>query len=367
MDTTEDLQRSPLFDAHVSLKARMVPFSGWEMPIQYGSILAEARAVRSNAGVFDVSHMGRVEIEGPGAASFLDRLLSVDVPGLRIGRARYNLICNEEGGIIDDCIVYRRGEESFLLVPNGSNRPTVLEWLDRWAPGRDEVRIDDITLSSGMVAAQGPDAAGIIDDLAGEDLSSMRPSTIRESRIAGADIILTRTGYTGEDGFELMVPGDSAADLWRMLTNKGAEPCGLGARDVLRIEAGLPLHGNDISLLTNPYEAGLDRFVNPDREGYIAGDALRRVRDRGVDRSLVGFTMVERGIPRQDYAIMDGARELGRVTSGGHSPTLDTSIGLGYVPKGYTDAGTRFQIDIRGRSVEAEVTRLPFYSRKRIV
>ena len=366
MAKSEELQRTPLYETHVSLEAKIVPFVGWEMPIQYEGILAESRAVRSAAGIFDVSHMGRVDIRGPGAASFLDRLLSVNIPKIRIGRAKYNLICNEGGGIIDDCIVYRREEERFLLIPNASNRPAVLEWIYKWSPGEPEVTIDDVTLKYGMIAYQGPNAVSGLGELAQEDLTSMKIFSIKEISIEGIDILVGRTGYTGEDGEEMIVPWDSTARVWKLLMDQGATPTGLGARDVLRLEASLPLHGNDITLSTNPYEADLGRFVDPDREGYVAGAALRKARDEGTARKLVGFTMVERGIPRQGYAIKDGPKQIGEVTSGGHSPTLDTSIGLGYVPnKDYTAAGTRFQIDIRGRFVEAEVAETPFYKRRR--
>ena len=360
-----DLKRTPLFETHVSLGGRMVPFGGWDMPIQYSGILAEARAVRSEAGLFDVSHMGRVDIWGPGAAAFLNRVLSFDVPALRVGRARYNVICNQEGGIIDDCIVYRREDERFLLIPNAANTPAVLEWLARWAPGEDEARIEDVTDSYAMIAHQGPRAEAMLKDLTSADLSSLRLFRAIEARVAGADTLLARTGYTGEDGFELILPREAGADVWRTLMDRGAVPCGLGARDVLRLEAGLLLHGNDMDTSTNPYEAGLDRFVSPDREGYVPGDALRRVHQQGVSRRLAAFVVVGRGIARHGFPIMDGSRQIGEVSSGGYSPTLDRSIGMGYVPTGYSTAGSRFQVDIRGRLVEVEVTVLPFYSRRK--
>ena len=357
--------RTPLYETHVEMGGRMVPFSGWDMPVQYASILAEARAVRSGAGLFDVSHMGRVDIDGPGAGAFLDRLLSVNVPKLRIGRARYNVICAEDGGIIDDCIVYRRGEERFLLIPNAGNRPAVLEWLKRWAPSRDEARIEDVTERFAMIAHQGPQAEDMLQGLTPADLSAVRPFHAIDAEIAGVKTLVARTGYTGEDGFELILPSESARDIWRKLADRGAVPCGLGARDTLRMEAGLLLHGNDMDTSTNPYEAGLDRFVDPDREGYVARESLTRIRDGGPDRRLVGFQMLERGIPRHGYRIIDGARELGLVTSGGPSPSLDMNIGLGYVPSDYSTPGSRFQVDIRGRSPGAEVVSLPFYSRRR--
>ena len=367
MCPNEQLRRTPLYDAHVALGGRLVPFSGWEMPIQYGGILDEARAVRSRSGLFDVSHMGRVDIQGPGAADLLNRVLSVDVGRLRMGRAKYNVICNQEGGIIDDCIVYRRGDERFLLIPNASNTDAVLAWLDSWNASGVGLRasIRNVTSEFAMIAHQGPDAVDILNRLTKEDVSTIRPFTAVDTVVAGADTFLARTGYTGEDGFEMILSSSQAAGVWARLIDAGAAPCGLGSRDVLRLEAGLLLHGNDMDTSINPYEAGLDRFVDPDREGYVAREVLTKIRDGGVSRKLVGFKMVERGIPRHGYAIKDGEETIGEVSSGSHSPTLDTSIGLGYVPTGYTGVGSRFQVDIRGRLTEAEVTTLPFYSRRR--
>ena len=359
----DDQRRTPLYDAHIGLGARIVPFSGWEMPVQYSGILDEVRAVRSNAGLFDVSHMGRLEITGSGAAPYLDRLFSSDALGLRNGRARYGVICNEEGGIIDDCILYRLADDRFLLVPNASNTRSVTEWLTMWLPG-DDVQIDDVTDTVSMVAIQGPKAMGLLADLTSLDLAKLRMFRARETTVDGSRAIVARTGYTGEDGFEIMPTSSDAGGLWRSLIDGGATPCGLGARDVLRLEAGLLLHGNDIDTTTNPYEAGMDRFVDPDREGYVAADALRRIRDSALSRVLVGFTMVGRGIARHGYPIVDGNEQIGQVSSGSYSPTLDTNIGLGYVPTVYSALGSRFQVDIRGRAVEAEVTSLPFYSRR---
>ncbi len=335
------------------------------MPIQYASILDEARSVRSRAGIFDVSHMGRVDIRGPGAPGFLDRIFSTAVSQMKVARARYGVICNEQGGIIDDCIVYRCGEESFLLVPNAANTPAALEWLSRWAPKTPDVRIEEITSQYSMVALQGPKALSILDDLTPAPLESLRFFATVDTQVAGTDAFVAHTGYTGEDGFELIFPQEKAAEIWGVLSEKGAEPCGLGARDVLRLEAGLLLHGNDMDASINPYEAGLDRFVDPDREGYVAGEVLRRVREAGPERRLVGFNMIGRGVARHGHPLTDGSKELGHVTSGGYSPTLDRNIGLGYVPPGYTASGSKFQVDIRGRPVDAEVTTLPFYSRRK--
>ena len=340
----------------------MVDFGGWEMPVQYSGILGEARAVRSKAGMFDVSHMGRLAFDGDGAASFLNRVLSVDALKIRVGRARYGVICNREGGIIDDTVVYRRGQGSFLLIPNASNTPAVLEWLDRWLPTSAGVRVEDVTSKLAMIALQGPAAQDILQGLTEHDLSTVRPFAAVDASIAGHAALAARTGYTGEDGFEIILPQEDAAGLWEALRQRGAACCGLGARDVLRLEAGLMLHGNDMDASVNPYEAGLGRFVDPDRDGYVAGEALRAIRSAGAARRLVGFVVLGRGIARHGYPITDGSKQVGEVTSGSPSPTLDMNIGLGYVPTSYAEPGSRLQVDVRGRAVEIEVVNLPFYS-----
>ena len=364
MTETSHLKRTPLYDTHLELGGRMMPFGGWDMPVQYTGILDEARAVRSNAGLFDVSHMGRIDISGPDAVSLLNRVLSVDVPKLRRRRARYGVICNLDGGIIDDTIVYRLGRERFLLVPNASNADTVADWLLRWRRGSDEVDVNVITDELAMIAHQGPTAQLMLSGLTDHDLSSLRLFRAAETEIAGAPSIVARTGYTGEDGFELMVPAGDAARIWRALSDAGAVPCGLGARDVLRLEAGLPLHGNDIDAGTNPYEAGLGRFVDLDREEYVARESLIRLRDEGPARRLVGFDVVGRGIARQGHAIVAGDERVGEVTSGSYSPTLDRAIGMGYVREDLSDPGTPLHVDVRGRMVEAEVALLPFYAER---
>ena len=365
MTDSSDLKRTSLYDTHVSLGARIVPFGGWAMPIQYESILQEARAVRSNVGLFDVSHMGRLKIEGSGAAPLLSRVLSVGAISMRPGRARYCLICNEDGGIIDDCIVYRNDEEDFLLIPNAANTVAVTDWLDRWNTKPDAVSITNVTAETAMIAVQGPDSISMLNSLTADDISSVLPFNTIHTQIDGTNAMLAHTGYTGEDGFEAIVPAEAAARIWTLLVGQGAASCGLGARDVLRLEAGLLLHGNDMSVDTNPYEAGLERFVRPDRRGYVAREALLRARDEGVDKKLVGFFMTGRGIARHGHPICHDERVIGEVTSGSPSPLLDRNIGLGYVPADFSEVGTRLQIDIRGRLVDAEVTSLPFYIRSK--
>ena len=364
-----DIRRTPLYDIHAELGARFVPFAGWDMPVRYGSILDEARAVRSSVGLFDVSHMGRLLITGADAENLLNAVLSVDVRRMGVGRGRYNLVCDDDGGIVDDCIVYRRGATRFLLVPNASNTDAVLDRLfsakARGGAGL-VVGVRNATAETAMIACQGPRAQDALQTLTDRDLSEIPPFRVRAARVNRSPALVARTGYTGEDGFEIITPRENAAALWRALMNRaGATACGLGARDVLRLEAGLPLHGNDIDLSTNPYEAGLGRFVDPDRDGYAAGAALRRLRDAPPSRKLVGFAMVGRGVARQGYPILRDGRRVGEVTSGGPSPTLDLNIGMGYLASELSEPGTRVEIEIRGRPVEARVAALPFYRKKR--
>ena len=342
-----------------------MPFAGWEMPVQYSGILDEARIVRSAAGLFDVSHMGRLDISGSGASHLLDSVLSISASAMRPGRARYNVVCDESGGIIDDCIVYRRSEEVFLVVPNASNAEAVLRWLERWKGSEAEVTITDVTADYAMIAVQGPEAVSVVDGLCDIDCFAIRPFATAQASLGPSTAWLARTGYTGEDGLEIIIPADEAVSVWQSLVGAGVVPCGLGARDVLRLEAGLLLHGNDMDIGINPYEAGLEKFVEPDRQGYIAGASLVRIREAGPSRKLVGFTLTGRGIPRPGYAIMSGAENIGTVTSGGHSPTLKAAIGLGYVGIQYSALDTIIQVDVRGRPVDAKVTGLPFYSRRK--
>ena len=364
--TSENLQTG-LYETHVSLGGRMVPFGGWDMPVQYpDGILAEVKAVRTNAGVFDVSHMGRLYISGPKAAEFLDWGLTGSASTLGIGRARYCLICNENGGVIDDTIFYRLTEDRYLLIPNAGNRPSVLAWFERWISEMfpQGCSMEDVTASTGLIAFQGPHTPNLIDQVAEQSLSSMRPFSWAEGAIQGAPVFVGRTGYTGEDGFELLVQDHDVIKVWTTLTGSGAVPCGLGARDVLRLEAGLPLHGHEIDEETTPIEAGLGRFVR--HEGsFVASQILESQRTDGVPQRLVGFTLPGRSAPRAGYTLSNNDEIIGTVTSGSYSPTLDTSIGMGYVLEHYVKPGTVLDLDIRGRTVPVNVTELPFYTRTR--
>ena len=360
------LKRTALFQTHLSLGARMVPFAGWEMPIQYESILAEARAVRSAAGIFDVSHMGRVEITGSEAARFLHNLVTADILNMPLGRARYTLICNEAGGIIDDTIVYRLEEERFLLVPNAGNTDEVLTWLDQWKDRWTmQVELRVLTRETALIALQGPRAGEILQPVCSVDLSALRPFRCVEGQLSKVPVVLCRTGYTGEDGYELIVPAEDASSVWLDFKERGATPCGLGARDVLRLEAGLLLHGSDMDSTVTPLEAGLERFVSWDQGEFIGLPALQEGKSSGLSRTLIGFRLVEKGVPRHGHTILSGEEPIGSVTSGTYSPTLDMGIGLGYVALEFSYPGTGIALDIRGRRVEAEVVTIPFYSRKR--
>ena len=362
--TTVNLQTA-LYGAHVSLGGRMVPFGGWDMPVQYPTgILAEVKAVRTATGVFDVSHMGRLYLSGPKATEFLDWVLTGSAASLRVGQARYCMICNENGGVIDDTIFYRLAEDRYLLIPNAGNRPAVVAWFQRWidekfSPG---CTMEDVTESTGLIAFQGPGTPDVIDRLAGTPLSDMRPFSWATSAIQEAPVLVGRTGYTGEDGFEILVQENHVVKVWTALTASGAVPCGLGARDVLRLEAGLPLHGHEIDEQTTPIEAGLDRFVRFHKE-YVGSDVLRGQQENGVERKLVGFTLPGRSAPRAGYSLLHQAETIGAVTSGSYSPTLDTSIGMGYVLERYAQPGTTLDLDIRGRTAQVTVTALPFYKR----
>ena len=361
-----ELKRTSLFEEHVSSGARLVPFAGWEMPIQYTSILSEARDVRSKAGIFDVSHMGRLEVTGADSPRFFHRLVTADVVNMPLGRARYTLVCNEQGGIIDDTILYRMGDERFIFhrecLQRGHRSGLANRWRDEWAM---DVDINVRTRETALIALQGPLAQGILQPMCSVDPSSIRPFRAVESQVSGFAAVVCRTGYTGEDGFEIIVSAENAPSLWRSFADGGATPCGLGARDVLRLEAGLLLHGLDMDATLTPLEAGLERFVSWDKGDFIGLAALREMKERGLPRSLVGFRLVEKGIPRHGYSILRGDESIGAVTSGSYSPTLDMGIGLGYVSPEHLTPGSRIAIDIRGRQAEAEVVAIPFYSRKR--
>ena len=347
----QTLLRTPLHERHVAAGARMVPFAGWEMPVQYEGVIQEHRAVRTDAGVFDVSHMGEIEVEGPRAHDLLQSLLSNDLDRIGVGAAQYTLLTNEGGGIIDDLIVYRLDEFRYLLIVNASNRETDYEWLKNREHRGSDVR--DVSDEYALLAVQGPRA---IERLG---LPPAKSFTFDMAEIDGIEVMVNRTGYTGEDGCELMAMADDAVRLWDAVLARGVVPCGLGARDTLRLEVCFPLHGNDITEDTDPISAGLGWACALETD-FTAVEKLRQIKQDGPARKLVAFVMSERAIPRQGMPIGGG----GEVTSGTHSPMLDQGIGLGYVPAGQAAPGTELTIDVRGRPRGAEVVKKPIYKRK---
>ena len=358
--------RTALYETHLALSARMVPFGGWDMPVQYAGILSEVAAVRNTTGLFDVSHMGRLYISGAKATAFLDWVLTGSAETLRVGRARYCMICNEAGGVIDDTIFYRLAEDRYLLIPNAGNRLAVAAWFQRWIDEKfpADCAMEDRTEATALVACQGPGAPKVMDGLCAHPPSSLRPFAWQENQLQGIPVLLGRTGYTGEDGFEIVVDAPQVGLLWSTLMDQGAVPCGLGARDVLRLEAALPLHGHEIDENTTPIEAGLERFVRFDKE-YVGADVLRQQHEQGVARKLIGLKLPGRSAPRAGYPILDEGQTVGHITSGSYSPTLDTSIAMGYVEVRSAHTGKALDVDIRGRAARTDVVSLPFYTRPR--
>jgi aminomethyltransferase len=347
----QTLRRTPLHERHRALNARLVPFAGWEMPVQYEGVIQEHRAVRSDSGVFDVSHMGELEVEGPKAHELLQSLLSNDLDKIEHGGAQYTLLTNERGGIVDDLIAYRLEHGRYLLIVNASNREIDFRWLkEREIRGSD---VRDVSDDYALLAVQGPRS---IERLG---LEEARPFTFAMQELDGIEVMVNRTGYTGELGVELMVPAEDAEELWDRVLERGAVPCGLGARDTLRLEVCYPLHGNDIGPDTDAISAGLGWVCALDKE-FTGVDELRRVKEAGPERKLVAFVMEESAVPRQGMTITGG----GEVTSGTHSPMLDRGIGMGYVPAGQAEPGTELTIDIRGRDRRARVVTKPIYKRE---
>jgi aminomethyltransferase len=345
------LLKTPLHDRHVALGARMVPFAGWEMPVSYEGVISEHRAVRADCGVFDVSHMGEFEVEGPRATALLQATLSNDVDKIGSGAAQYTLLTNERGGIIDDLIVYRLEEVRYLLIVNAANRDADLSWLkDKEIRGSD---VRDVSDEYALLAVQGPRA---IERLG---LPEARQFTFAEGEIDGIQCMVNRTGYTGEAGCEILVMTEDAGDLWDRVLERGAVPCGLGARDTLRLEASLPLHGNDITPDTDAISAGLGWCCALDKD-FTGAEELREIKARGPERKLVSFVLEEKAVPRQGMAIEGG----GEVTSGTHSPMLDRGIGMGYVRADSAAPGTELAIDVRGKSRRARVVKRPIYKRE---
>lgn len=357
-----ELKTTPLHATHQRLGARLVEFGGFEMPVQYSSILKEHAAVRETAGLFDVSHMGQIEIFGARAVDAVEQLLSCRVATLGLGRVRYGLLCNREGGVVDDVTLYRRAEDAFMLCVNASNIEKDYTWIrDNIMDGAEVQNDSDQT---GMLALQGPKAAKILAAIAGAGPGELARFAFGEFACDGAKTLISSTGYTGAPGFELYLPADATVRIFEALLaageQHGIEPAGLGARDTLRLEAALPLYGHELDDTTSPLEAGLGRFVKRKTGGFIGADAIETRAAEPGQRQLVGFKMVGRGIARPEYVIQRDGSTIGRVTSGAPSPTLGISIGLGYVLPEHAGVGTEIAIEIRDKSVAAEVVDTPF-------
>ncbi len=355
--------RTALYDTHAALGARMVEFGGWDMPVQYpDGILAEHAAVRTQAGIFDVSHMGRIRLAGENAANSLDRVITSNIGALRPGRARYGLICNESGGILDDVVVMRLADDEFLMVCNAASWDRITAWL---AETCDGVTITHERDETAMIAVQGPGAVDALQPLSGLELSELGLFACRSTTIGGTSALISRTGYTGEDGFEVILPAVEAERLWRrLITERGAAPCGLAARDVLRLEAGLMLYGQDMDDTVTPLEAALDRFVNVDKE-FIGVDALRAQAANGLARRMTGLIVEGRSAPRHGYPALVDGEEVSTITSGAYSPSLGYSIALAYLPIRLAEPGSHVDVDIRGRAVNATTATPPFLQANR--
>jgi aminomethyltransferase len=371
---SEALRRTPLFDEHVKLGARIVPFAGWEMPVQYTGIVDEHTAVRTACGVFDVSHMGRLQLDGEYAVAVADYLVTNDVKKLEDGQALYTCCCNVKGMILDDLIVYRAASDRVYVVCNASNREKIVGVFAKAA--ENHCGFEDRSLPTALLAVQGPKTFDVLESLGNKglrQLGSFHFSDWGKAAIAGVRCAVARTGYTGEDGVEIFCAKDDAATLWRALLSAGAKPAGLGARDTLRLESRLSLYGNDIDETTNPLEAGLGWVVKLGKGDFVGRAALEAVKAKGLARKLIGFEMTGRGIARHGYPLRDtSGKEVGICTSGGPAPTLGKNIGLGYLPCGpasgagataMSEIGTRFLVDCRGKNVEAVVVQTPFYKR----
>jgi aminomethyltransferase len=357
--------RTKLYDTHVKMGARMVEFGGWEMPVQYPTgPLAEHHAVRKNAGLFDIAHMGRVKVTGPDALAYLQHLVTWDVSKINVGESSYSLLCYADGGFVDDIFIYRY-PEYYLVVINASNRKKDIKWLQLHTPGYN-VYVDDVSEELYMLALQGPKAQEILQKLTDHDLESIGFHECTETEVAGVPTLVSRTGYTGEDGFELIFPSEKAEDMWNTILETGKPfgllAAGLAARDSLRFEACLPLYGQEIHAEIDPISARLGYFVRFEKGDFIGRDAILKVKLEGAKKKLVGFEMVDKGVPRHGYEIADAdGNVIGEVTTGMFAPTVGKFLGMGYVPASYAKLDTEFYIVIRGKARKAKVVKRPFY------
>ncbi len=361
------LKRTPLYREHALLGARLVDFAGWEMPVQYTGVIDEHRAVRSACGLFDVSHMGEIEVSGPNARAVVQKLFTNDIDKVKDGGCQYTLLCYPDGGVVDDCIVYVFGPERYLVCVNASNTDKAFEWMSARAGTEAEIR--NVSADYAQIALQGPESTEVLAPLVNLKPTEIKPFHFAVTGVLGFESIVSRTGYTGEDGFEIYLSPEHAPEVWGALLASGAEfgikPAGLGARDTLRLEMGYPLYGHELSEKITPVEAGLHRrFVSLDKGHFIGREVMAAQVEGGVEKTLVGLEMIDAGIPREGYAITTPSGGGGVVTSGTMSPSLGRAIAMAYVEPASSKPGTEVTVRIRNRSARAKVTKTPFYSKK---
>ena len=360
------MPQTPLHAEHARLGASFTDFGGWDMPVRYSSDLAEHEAVRNSAGLFDISHMAEIFVSGPQAASFLDYALVIQSSAIAIGKAKYALICNAQGGIIDDLIVYRLAEAEFLIIANAGNRHAVIQALKERAIFQGFVGVEDKSDDFALLALQGPLATELLQQVVDTDLSALPYYSIARGKVSSVDAFLCRTGYTGEDGFEVMVPAADAVKIFNSLLELGITPCGLASRDTLRLEAGMPLYGHELNLEINPYQAGLGRVVKLERDDdFVGKSALASLAQKAQDSVLVGLVGSGKRAARADYEVFSSDTLIGKVTSGALSPTLGYPVAMAYVSKQFSDVGSEVEVDIRGTRLAMTVVKLPFYKRSK--
>ncbi|MEW6325722.1 MAG: glycine cleavage system aminomethyltransferase GcvT [Nitrospirota bacterium] len=359
------MNQTPLHEWHRAARAKMVEFAGWEMPLSYSGVLDEHRAVRAAAGLFDISHMGRIAVEGAGAEALLQRLVTRNLASMADGSARYALVCRKSGGVLDDVVVYRRAAGQFFVVVNASNRQKIVQWFQHHAATDSAAQVWDLSDAVAMIAVQGPLALGLLERAGAASVTAMKRWHLAPATVAGVELLLATTGYTGEPGAELFLPSDRAPAVWETLLTagkaQGVKPVGLGARDTLRLEMGYSLYGHEIDETITPLEAGLEWAVDLDRHEFIGREALRAQRGAGLARRLAAFMLPDRAVPRQGYRLFHADEPAGVVTSGNLSPMLERGIGLGFLPPAIGEIGAAVAVEIRQKRHPATIVSLPFY------
>lgn len=360
------MKKTPLYEKHIQLNGKIIDFGGWALPVEYTGIIPEHEAVRTKAGLFDVSHMGEILVTGEDAETFLQRVLTNDISVLKDNQIAYTTMCRPDGGIIDDFLVYKYSNVEYLLVVNAANTEKDFNWLEENI--LEDVKVEDISAKYALLALQGPLAQNILQKTTPADLNEIEFYRFKDIKIGDIETMVSRTGYTGEDGFELYFAAEKAEEMWELLLSAGKDegliPAGLGARDTLRFEASLPLYGNELNENITPLEAGLGFCVKLNKDNFIGKEALAKQKEEGLKRKIIGFEMIDRGIPRSNYEIFAEGEKIGYVTTGSYSPTLKKNLGLALIDSDYTKIGTEIEVLVRKKSLKAKVIKKPFYSKK---